>query len=125
MWRALLLYNPASGIRKERRLADVEAVVKVLREAGVEISSNTSGGPESTLQQVRQAIADGLDAVLACGGDGTINDVLQGLVGSPVALGIIPVGTANTLAHDIGLPLHPVKAARALLKSVRLRLPAG
>lgn len=125
MRRALLLYNPASGIRKSRRLADVEAVLNLLREAGVDVNSNTSGGPESTLLQVRQAVADGVDAILACGGDGTINDVLQGLVESDVALGIIPVGTANTLAHDIGLPLHPVKAARALLKGVPLRLPVG
>jgi diacylglycerol kinase (ATP) len=123
--QALLLYNPASGIRKERRRADVEAVLRVLREAGIEVQSSASGGPEHTLHQIRQAIANGLDTVLACGGDGTINDVLQGLVGSQVALGIIPVGTANTLAHDIGLPLHPVKAARALLRSLPLRLPAG
>jgi diacylglycerol kinase (ATP) len=125
MQRALLLYNPASGIRKERRRADVEAVLQVLRKAGVEVRSNASGGPESTLQQVREAVASGFDTVLACGGDGTINDVLQGLVGSTVRLGIIPVGTANTLAHDIGLPLHPVRAARALLQCVPLRLPAG
>ena len=125
MRRALLLYNPASGIRKERRRADVEAVLGVLRQAGVEVKSNASGGPESTLRQVREAVASGFDVVLACGGDGTINDVLQGLVGSTVKLGIIPVGTANTLAHDIGLPLHPVKAARALLECVSLRLPAG
>jgi diacylglycerol kinase (ATP) len=125
MRQVLLLYNPASGIRKERRRADVDAVMKVLREAGVEVRANTSGGPEATLEQVRQAIADGLDTVLACGGDGTINDVLQGVASSHMALGIIPVGTANTLAHDIGLPLHPVKAARALLTAVPLRLSAG
>src|SRR5262249_57792966 len=100
MWRALLLYNPASGIRKERRLADVEAVVKVLREAGVEISSNTSGGPESTLQQVRQAIADGLDAVLACGGYGTLNNGPQRPGWSPFALGFHPVSTAPPLPHS-------------------------
>ena len=123
MRRVLLLYNPASGIRKERRRADVEAVTKVLRDAGAEVRASVSGGPEATLQQVRQAISDRVDTVLAWGG--TINDVLQGLVGSRVALGVIPVGTANTLAHDIGLPLHPVKAARALLSAVPLRLAAG
>jgi diacylglycerol kinase (ATP) len=125
MRKVLLLYNPASGVRKERRRADVEAVIKVLREAGLYVEANTSGGPDATLQQVRQAIAEGFDSVFACGGDGTINDVLQGLVGKRVALGVIPVGTANTLAHDIGLPLHPVKAARALLQAVPLRLAAG
>jgi YegS/Rv2252/BmrU family lipid kinase len=125
MRRVLLLYNPASGIRKERRRADVEAVTKMLREAGVHVHANTSGGPEASLHQVRQAISEGIDTVLVCGGDGTINDVLQGLVGSRAALGVIPVGTANTLAHDIGLPLHPLKAARALLSAVPLRLAAG
>ena len=125
MRRVLLLYNPASGIRKERRRADVGAVAKVLRDADVDVHANPSGGPDATLQQVRQAISEGVDTVLACGGDGTINDVLQGLVGSHVAMGVIPVGTANTLAHDIGLPLNPLKAARALLSAVPLRLAAG
>ncbi len=121
----LLLYNPASGIRKERRRADIEGVVKILREAGIDVTANTSGGPEGALEQVRGTAAKGFDAVFACGGDGTIHDVLQGLVGSHLALGIIPVGTANTLAHDIGLPLHPLRAARALLEAAPLRLPVG
>ena len=103
----------------------MEGILRVLREGCIEVIANTAGGPEGALAQVRRASADGFDAVFACGGDGTINDVLQGLVGSHLALGIIPVGTANTLAHDIGLPLHPVKAARALLEAVPLRLPVG
>jgi diacylglycerol kinase (ATP) len=125
MRRVLLLYNPASGIRKERRRAAVESVAAVLRDAGWDMTVNVSGGPETSLQQVRGAIGDHFDAIVACGGDGTIHDVLQGLVGSQVPLGVIPLGTANTLVHDIGLPLHPMKAARALVTAVPLRLPVG
>jgi len=60
-----------------------------------------------------------------CGGDGTIHDVLQGLVGTDAALGVIPLGTANSLAHDLGLPLSPVGAARAILSAKPRRIVVG
>ena len=66
-------------------------------------------------EQAHRAIAAGCDTIFACGGDGTAHDVLQGLVGSNAALGIIPLGTANALAHDLRLPFSPVAAARASL----------
>lgn len=125
MRRAALLYNPLSGGRQERRLADVEAVLKVLREAGVEVSANITGGAVRAAEQARQAVVSGCDVVFACGGDGTVHDVLQGLVGSQTALGVIPLGTANALAHDLGLPLEPVQAARALLTAEPRRFAAG
>src|SRR5258708_3947142 len=115
MRKAVLLYNPLSGRRRERRHADVEAAAAVLRDAGVEAITEATRGQAETAHQTRQAIADGCDTIFACGGDGTIHDVLQGVVGSDVALGIIPLGTANALAHDIGLPLTAVGAARAAL----------
>jgi YegS/Rv2252/BmrU family lipid kinase len=76
-------------------------------------------------EQARQAAVSGCDAVIACGGDGTINAVLQGLVGTETALGIIPLGTANALAHDLRIPMHPVKAARALLGGEAKRYAVG
>jgi len=125
MRKALLLYNPLSGRRHDRRLADVEAAVSVLRAAGVEASSAATRADGGTTEQVRNAIAQGCDIIFACGGDGTIHDVLQGLVGTNAALGIIPLGTANSLAHDLGLPLSPVRAAQAALTAVPRRLAVG
>ncbi len=125
MRRAILLYNPLSGRRRGRRLADVEAALAVLRNAGVEASAAPTRAASDATDQTRQAIAAGCDTVFACGGDGTIHDVLQGLVGTNVALGIIPLGTANSLAHDLRLPLSPLDAAHAALKAKPRRIAVG
>src|SRR6266704_2178490 len=115
MRKAALLYNPLSGRRRERRVKDVEAALAVLQEAGVEANAEPTLGPAAAGDQARQAITQGCDTIFACGGDGTINDVLQGLVGTDVALGVIPLGTADALAHDLRLPSLAAAAARAAL----------
>lgn len=123
MHKAILLYNPASGRR--RTLADVETALSVLRAGGVEAAAAKTRAAGDASEQVKEAIADGCDTVFACGGDGTINDVLQGLIGTDVALGIIPLGTANCVAHDIGLPLTPAAAAQAALTATPRRIAVG
>lgn len=125
MRKALLLYNPLSGRRRERRLADVKAALAVLHQAGVEAIAEPTRGQADAGEQARHAIGQGFDTIFACGGDGTAHDVLQGMVGSDVALGIIPLGTANALAHDLGLPLSPAAAARASLKASIRRIALG
>jgi diacylglycerol kinase (ATP) len=125
MRKAALLYNPLFGRRRKRRLADVNVVLAVLRDAGIEASAEPTRAAADATEQTRQAIAEGCDTVFACGGDGTVHDVLQGLVGSNVALGIIPLGTANALAHDLRLPLSPVGAARAAAGAKSRRIAVG
>jgi diacylglycerol kinase (ATP) len=125
MRKAMLLYNPLCGPRREHRLADVEAALSVLRGAGVEAEAASTRGPSDATDQTRQAIAEGCDTVFACGGDGTVHDVLQGMVGTNAALGIIPLGTANSLAHDLGLPLSPADAAHAALTAKPRRISVG
>jgi diacylglycerol kinase (ATP) len=125
MRKAVLLYNPLSGRRSARRLALVERALAVLRQAGVEATIEPTRGKSDATGQAHHAIAAGCDTVFACGGDGTVHDVLQGLVGSNVALGIIPMGTANALAHDLGLPLSAVAAARASLTAKPRRIAVG
>jgi diacylglycerol kinase (ATP) len=125
MRKAALFYNPLSGRRRERRLADVRAALAVLHEAGVEAIAEPTRGQADAAGQARHAIADGCDTIFACGGDGTAHDVLQGMVGSPAALGIIPLGTANALAHDLQLPLSAIGAARALLRAKPRRIALG
>ena len=125
MRKAMLLYNPLSGRRRGRRLADVESALSVLRSAGVEASSAPTRAASDATDQTKEAIAEGCDTIFACGGDGTVHDVLQGLVGSNAALGVIPLGTANSLAHDLRLPLSPKHAAQAALTARTRRIAVG
>ena len=122
---AALIYNPVSGRQDERRRAQVEAAAAALRQGGVQAAIVASRGPRQAGEQARQLVADGCGAVFACGGDGTVHDILQGLVFSHAALGVIPMGTANALAHDLGLPRDPVRAARAALTASPQRIAVG
>ena len=66
-------------------------------------------------EQARAGVRDGCDAVFACGGDGTVFDVLQGLAKTPAMMGVLPLGTGNVLAQDLGLSARPEQAAAQLL----------
>ncbi len=125
MKKAALIYNPASGRQHGRRMAQIEAAARVLHNTGVETIIAASKGPGEAGAQAQQMIADGCDSILACGGDGTIHDVIQGMVYSQAAVGIIPLGTANALAHDLGVPRNPVAAARLALTAERRRVAVG
>jgi diacylglycerol kinase family enzyme len=76
-------------------------------------------------RQARQAVQSGCDTVFACGGDGTIHTILQALANTQVALAILPLGTANALAHDLGLPTNLQEAARAALHGQPRRIALG
>ena len=123
--KAILLYNPHSGPWRNRGFKKMQAVQKVLQDAGVEVSVAATRPGSEIAKQVGDAIAEGCDTVFACGGDGTIHGVLQGLVGTHATLGIIPLGTANALAHDLDIPFSPVRAARAALEAEPCRIAVG
>jgi len=125
MRKVVLLYNPLSGRRHDRRLAEVQSAVATLKSAGMDVTAAPTAKAGDASAQVKEAIAEGCDTVLACGGDGTVHDVLQGMVGTDAALGIIPLGTANSLAHDLGLPLSPVEAADAAIRAKPRRIAVG
>jgi len=114
---AILIYNPASGGKKEKRAHAIAKVLAVLRAAGAQAEAVATTHAGSATSQTQQALASGFDTVLACGGDGTVNEVLNGLVlaGSQAALGVIPLGSGNLLATDLLLPRRPEAAAQALL----------
>ena len=73
----------------------------------------------------QRAVRAGAQVVLVCGGDGTINEVINGLVPSQVPLGVLPAGTANILAREVGLPLNPVRAAAQFSRWSPRRIPLG
>jgi diacylglycerol kinase (ATP) len=125
MRRSVLLYNPRSGSRHARRKAIIDRIVTVLRTSGVEVEAEPTSGSRSGGEQAKQLIAKGFDTIIACGGDGTVHDVLQGVVGTQAALGVIPLGTANSLAQDLGLSNNPTRAAEQLLAASAKRIAVG
>ena len=125
MRKALILYNPQSGQRNRRLDTATERAAEVLREAGIEVTVRATVSAAEAGQQAREAVCEGYDTIFACGGDGTIQDVAQGLVGSRAALGIIPLGTANALAHDLGIPSDASAAARLALRALPRRIAVG
>ena len=90
MRRVALIYNPASGQYSARRNAAVSEIKAVLSEAGVEAEAFETGAPGSAVALAEQAARNGFDTILACGGDGTVHEVVQSLVGTDVALGVVP-----------------------------------
>ena len=117
MNKALLLYNPASGQKRERRAEMIARIARIFESAGVKAEASPTTNPGSAVEQTQQAVAAGFDAIIACGGDGTANEAVNGLMrsGSQAALGVIPFGSGNLLATDLRLPIHPLAAAERLL----------
>ena len=122
--RALLLYNPRAGQSADKRYA-LQLVAATLRQQSYEVEIQATDAKGSAGTQAQQAIAQGFDTIFACGGDGTIHDILQGMVNQPATLGIIPLGTANALARHIGLSLDAVEAVIQQLSFTPQLVPVG
>ena len=107
----LVVFNPAAGRRRAQLLW---RVLDVMAGSGVklEIAETRCRGHAARL--AREAVGAGHRVVVAAGGDGTIAEVAAGLDGSATRLGVIPLGTANVLAHELGLPFRPQEVAAAL-----------
>lgn len=125
MRRFALIYNPASGQYSVNRREAVEKAVDAFRAGGVDAEPLVCGGPGGATIHAREAVRRGFDAVIACGGDGTVHEILQTVTGTEISLGVIPLGTANALAANLGLLGPPEQAARKLLEAATARVPVG
>jgi YegS/Rv2252/BmrU family lipid kinase len=125
MRKAALLYNPDSGGSHKRRQAELDSVLALLRNADVEANLILTHSPAHAEEMARQAVLAGYDTVFACGGDGTIHNIIQVLATTGVALAVLPMGTANALAHDLGLPMNVASAAKSALNSKPRRVALG
>ncbi len=125
MQRVALIYNPDSGQYSARRKAAVAGALASLRGAGVDVEAFECNLSEDATARADQAVRGGCDTVLACGGDGTVHAILQSLVGTQVALGVLPLGTANALAASLGLTGNLAGVAQTLLTAVPTRIPVG
>jgi diacylglycerol kinase (ATP) len=122
---ALLIYNPASGRRRHRRFAEIEQAVRILKEAGIIAEVAATSVPGSAKKMAQLAVSQGRDLVIACGGDGTINEIINGLAGSHVPMALLPAGTANVLAKELGIPWDIPHAARLIPGGVVRRIALG
>jgi diacylglycerol kinase (ATP) len=123
MHKATILFNPNSG--RPRRDRELNHAIGIIQSAGIRTELTVCRSSQEATDNARCAVAAGSDTVFACGGDGTIHDVIQGLAGTPVALAILPFGTANALAHDLGIPLRPSTAAQIAANGKVRRIPLG
>ncbi len=96
-----------------------------LRAAGHVVETHATTGPGTAGEIARKLIAGDADLILVAGGDGTINEALNGMVGSEIPLGALPAGTANVLGHELGLGNSPEGAAERLGEFEPVRVALG
>ena len=125
MHKAIILFNPNSGRHGKKRDTELDHAIGIIQSAGIRTELTVCRSSPEATDHARCAVAAGSDTVFACGGDGTIHDVIQGLAGTPVALAILPFGTANALAHDLAIPLRPSAAAQVAVNGKVRRIPLG
>jgi diacylglycerol kinase (ATP) len=122
---ALLIYNPTSGRRRHRRFAEIEQAVRLLKDAGIATELAPTRGPLGAKDIARQAVEQRRGMVIACGGDGTVNEVVNGLAGSQVPMALLPAGTANILAKELRIPWDIPHASRLIPDGEVRRIALG
>lgn len=122
---AALIYNPFAGKLAGRHESLIRPLLDDLRTQGIDAEPRPTTGPRTAAALARQAIDGGADLILAAGGDGTINEVANGMVGSSVPLAILPAGTANVLAVEMGLKGGVRRAVERLPALVNQRIAVG
>ena len=120
---ATLIYNPVSG--KESQRKKIKAVREALEKVGIPHHFKETLKARDGTRLAREAVRQGSDLVIAAGGDGTANEVVNGLVGTETTLALIPLGTGNLAAHEFGVPLDPVEAALSIPEGKVQRIDVG
>jgi YegS/Rv2252/BmrU family lipid kinase len=113
---AVLISNPNAGRGGRHRAREVARFRELLRTRGVEVEVLDTSGPGDATHLARRAAESGVREIIISGGDGTINEALQGLVGTGARLGIWPRGTANVLARELKLPSGTDAAAEVIAR---------
>lgn len=115
MKKMLFVFNPYSGMRRgNRHLADM---IALFNRAGYEVITHITGGPKDATNVVQQRAKD-VDLVVCCGGDGTFNETISGLLlsGADVPLGYIPAGSTNDFAASLKIPTNMMQAAKDIVE---------
>src|SRR5437588_2119745 len=116
MSKSLIILNPAANSeRAQRKRAQVES----LAENCVVCATTCTGDAEL---MARRGAREGFEKIVAAGGDGTINEVVNGLAGTNATLGLLPIGTMNVFATELGLPAHDLQLCWNIIQGENTRL---
>lgn len=110
--RLLLIVNPISGTKPKDKILPV--IESLLREHGYDVDTAVTAAKGDGRRLATEAVGSGYGAVVAVGGDGTVNEVASAMCDTGVPMGIIPCGSGNGLARHIGLPSDPEESAKAI-----------
>jgi YegS/Rv2252/BmrU family lipid kinase len=116
---AVIVHNPTSG-RRRHRYAALSAMVNALGERGISAEIRATSAPGDATRLARDAVTGGSPTIVVHGGDGTVNEAMQAIVGSPAALAVWPGGTANVLARELGLP-NDIEGVAEMIAAGRVR----
>lgn len=124
MKKMLFIMNPCSGQKRANRF--LPEILSTFNEAGYDVLVHMTAGPGDGDKTVRR-LGAGMDAIVCCGGDGTFNDVVSGLLhsGLDVPVGYIPAGTTNDFANSLKLPTDVMEATRAIVEGTPVAYDAG
>jgi diacylglycerol kinase (ATP) len=110
MSSTLIILNPAADSeRAQRKQADVQSLAR-----DCEVYATTRTGEAEAM--ARRGVQEGFEKIVAAGGDGTINEVVNGLAGTGTTLGLLPIGTMNVFATELGLPVHDLEVCWKIVK---------
>ncbi|MEW6230593.1 MAG: diacylglycerol kinase family protein [Bacillota bacterium] len=121
--RIKVIVNPKAG--RGRAARAVPVISRVLEQGKADFDIHVTSGPGDATDAARKAVDDGHDVIAAAGGDGTTNEVVNGIVGRDVTLGVIPCGTGNDMAISLGLPKDIERACKVVLRGNARRRDLG
>ncbi|HEX6046919.1 MAG TPA: diacylglycerol kinase family protein [Pyrinomonadaceae bacterium] len=122
---AILISNPKTGRYASSRLRPIQETVSQLKSLGIDVQLKLTGGPGDATELAARASRNGSSDVFVAGGDGTINEAIQGIAGTKARLAIIPRGTGNVLARELGLPLNEEEATVIAARGKSRRIHLG
>ena len=124
MRRIRVIINPKSGARSVTA-ALLQGIESAWGGAACDVTYQISRSADDGREKTRRAVAEDIDTVIAVGGDGMVNTIGAELIGTPVALGVIPTGSGNGFARHFGIPLQGIKAAVELARADRCEIDVG
>jgi len=122
---AVIIFNPAAGRLQHGGMDRLIKTVRIFKTAGIAAELQATDSPGSATRLAHAAASHHRQLVIACGGDGTLHEVVNGLAGSKVPLALLPAGTANVLAKELKLSWNLPDAARQIVAGRLQRIALG